>query len=381
MKRHKKLSIFLIVTAALTLLLIALSFSHGFCDRYTDHIYPYLASGLGWLTAWLPVALGELLMGTGLLLIPATAVILILLAVFRRRAGYRRFAAAYGRTLLTAAVCMGFLYTANWLVPFRGSVLGKRVQASQTYSIDTLAELREYAVTELNRAAGEVPRDAEGVIVMPGRDALRSAAVRAMQQLGEEYPRLAGYYPPMKDALCSDVLDWMGIGGFTYPFTMEMTGNRYVSRLYDPVLYAHEASHHKGYYKEHEANFLSILGCSRSAEPVLRYSAFYEMYCWLDDAYQSSLLAEYTRKDAAAVYQKAKKPVAAVRADWERSQAEAEARYAADAHPLKRFSSTAESAAEKGWSTQAKVLGEYNYSGVVALLLQYFDGKYCNIAE
>ncbi|MBQ8922403.1 MAG: DUF3810 family protein [Oscillospiraceae bacterium] len=374
MIRHKILRNILIVTASVTALLIALSFSQGFCDWYTDHIYPYPASILGRLTALLPFALGEILMYLSILLIPATVIILLLLFFLRRRPKYRRFAAIYGKTLLTAAVCMGFLYTANWLVPFRGSVLGQQVQAEQTYSIDALAALREYAVTELNRAAEDVPRDADGVVIMPDQETIDSAVVRAMQQLSAEYPRLAGYYPPMKDALCSDVLDWMNIGGFTYPFTMELTGNRYVSRLYYPVLYAHESSHHKGYYKEHEANFLSILGCSRSEEPVLRYSAYYEMYYYLDDAYRTSLLAEYEREDAAAIYKAAAMPAGIVRTDWQRSQAEAEARYAADSHPLKRFSQTAEQAAETGWSTQAKVLKEYNYGGVVGLLLQYYKG-------
>ncbi|MBR3268708.1 MAG: DUF3810 family protein [Oscillospiraceae bacterium] len=376
MKRHKKLYCFLIAVAAAAVLLIALSFSQSFCDRYTDHIYPYLASAVGWLTAWLPVALGELLMYAGILLIPATAVILILLAVFRKRPKYRRFAASYGRTLLTAAVCMGFLYAANWVVPFRGSVLGAggTYQSAGTYSIEQLCALRNYAVNGLNTAAHDAPRDAEGRLKMPEKAEIDRVVVKAMQQLGSEFQRLSGYYPPMKDALCSDVLEWMGIGGFTYPFTMEMTGNKYVSRLYYPVLYAHEACHHKGYYKEHEANFLSYIGCSRSENPILRYSAYYEMFCWLDEAYQQSLLSEYTAAEAVREYKAQPQPDRIVRQDWQQSQEEAEARYAADSHPLKRFSSTAESAAEKGWSTQAKVLGEYNYDGVVALLLQYFDG-------
>lgn len=358
--------------AAVTILLLVLSFSQSFCDWYTDHIYPVLASGIGWAAALLPAALGEILMYAGILLIPATAVILILLFILRKRAKYRRFAAGYGSFLLTAAICMGFLYTANWFVPFRGSVLGQQVQASQTYSIDKLSALRAYAVTELNRSAHDVPRDANRVLIMPDRETIDRAVVRAMQQLSTEYPRLAGYYPPMKDALCSDVLEWMGIGGFTYPFTMELTGNRYVSRLYYPVLYAHESSHHKGYYKEHEANFLSILGCSRSDEPVLRYAAYYEMYRYLDDAYRTSLLSLYPKEKAAEIYRQAVSPEGIVREDWMRSQAEAEALYAAESHPLEHFSSTAEAAAETGWSTQAKVLGEYNYDGVVGLLLQYY---------
>ena len=51
------------------------------------------------------------------------------------------------------------------------------------------------------------------------------------------------------------------------------------------------------------------------------------------------------------------------------------ANYEKDAHPLEQYSETAEKVADKGWSTQERILQEDNYDGVVPLLLHYFhDG-------
>lgn len=77
----------------------------------------------------------------------------------------------------------------------------------------------------------------------------------------------------------------MWIGGYTYPYTMEITGNKYTDKLYYPSLYAHESAHHQGYYRENEANLFEYLACINSDDKVIKYSGFISMYYYVDDAY------------------------------------------------------------------------------------------------
>ena len=52
--------------------------------------------------------------------------------------------------------------------------------------------------------------------------------------------------------------------------------------------------------------------------------------------------------------------------------------YESDSHPIDNLPSVneaIETTADFGWKTQADILKENNYDGVVLLLLQYFEGK------
>ena len=228
-----------------------------------------------------------------------------------------------------------------------------------------------------------------------------------MQALSGDFPRLNGYYPPVKTALCSDILERMGIGGYNYIYTMEPTRNKYLAPTYLPVLDAHELSHHKGYYKENEANFLSQLALSQSQDPYLRFSGFYDMFSYLQDSYltaQDDLLhtmqAEgklnlpepqegMTKEELLAIFEEryrilvsicGEEPQLSERAGMildSAYQIEREV-YNADSHPIDEMPAVQEAiqtTADTGWETQGKILQENTYDGVTLLLLQYFDGK------
>ena len=188
-------------------------------------------------------------------------------------------------------------------------------------------------------------------------------AGQAMAAIGDEYPRLKGYYPQVKEALCSDILDRMDIGGYNYPYTMEPTRNKYVDPLYVAVLEAHELAHHKGYYKENEATFLSEIALSRSEDPYLRLAAYINMYYYVNGEF----------KKVQDLFED--KPKLSDRVVWIEIASEDEAQkvYEADAHAIDNMPAVDEAihkTADKGWETQGEVLKENSYDGVVLLLLQ-----------
>ena len=293
----------LTITAVLNLLACI----RPFCDLYKRTVYGLISDALGVLTGWFPVALGELLMYlgavmvlVGVLLLPVYLVLVsrcsavrAMQADFPKAEGFKRtgkyagkalrHVVAYWKLLLFVAAVLLFIYTLNWVIPFRGSILKVPGAVERGYTLEEVGAVRDHIVNMLNAGALEVERDENGRVIYDRRE-MTEAVFRAMRELSGEYVLLSGYYPPMKTALCSDFLEWMDIGGYTYPYTMEITWNEYCHDLYYPFLLAHESSHHQGYYQENEANFIAFLACTTSEDPLLRYAGYNEIYYYLSNA-------------------------------------------------------------------------------------------------
>lgn len=380
----------------------------AFCDWYTDHIYCLIEGGISRLTAPVPVAVGELLMYLGVLLVLLAVLFLILLLFLRKKAGYRRFCRGYYKTFLMTLICVVFVYTFFWVIPFRGTVLGQGDPGKRTsFTFEEIRALTVYAANGVNAAAEEIEITADGKVDFPTESGIMPKIAAAMQGLSGDFPRLNGYYPPVKTALCSDILERMGIGGYNYIYTMEPTRNKYLTPTYLPILDAHELSHHKGYYKENEANFLSELALSQSDDPFLRFSGFWDMYQYVFDGYltaQDELLTNMeaegrlqlpafrdgmTKEEYMATAMEryrilveicGEEPQLSERAGQimdSAYQIEREV-YNEDSHPIDEMPAVQEviqETADTGWETQGNILQENSYDGVTLLLLQYFDGK------
>lgn len=386
MKKRRYWKILSVVAGAV-LVLNLIAFSKDFCDWYTDHIYAAPSDLFGRLTALFPIAAGELLLYLGITLVLFSVIFAVLLIFLRGKRRYRRFARGFYKFMLMTVACLLLVITVSWSIPVRGSLLGQDVPAEAEFTYEEIRPIRNALVAALDKAAWEVPRGEDKRIQFPSDEALAESVVRGMQALAAEYPRLTGYYPPYKNALCSDVLEWMGIGGYTFVYTMEISVNQYsmADRLYGPVLFAHESAHHQGYYKESEGDFLSYLGCMRSDDPIVRYAGLIQCCFEINRAYEETLFDAFAaeRQDNVTVAEwKAFRASfndpaidAIVYADLSGEYEKRQEVYNADAHPLESFEGQAGSIAEVGWNTQAAILQEYNYEGSTALLLQYFSEK------
>ena len=409
MKKKKKYWIVLTVLVILTGLLALVGLFPAACDWYTDHIYGHLCDGISRLTALLPVALGELLMYLGIILVLIGLILLLLLLILRKKAKFRRFCAGYFKTFLMMLVCLVLWYMPCWFIPFCGTVLGKGENTQRTeFTVKELGAVAAFAVNGMNQAAEEIEITADGRIDFPSTAEYHARIETAMRNASDEFPRLTGYYPPVKNALCSDILKRMNIGGYNYPFTMEPTHNKYISPIWMPVLDAHELSHHKGYYKENEGNFVSQIALSQSDDPFLRFSGFYDMVRWTEEAWTESADRQWEELkesgqihmpsfDKATATEESMKqyiqsivalrdevcgivPDVSDRAFQIIDIAENIKReiYEAEDHPIDDMPAVQEviaDTAETGWEVQDTILKENSYDGVVLLLLQYYDGK------
>ena len=401
-KEKKRPSRYLSTVLIMILLIIVLSLpalSPALCDRYTDSVYGVLCDVLSHFNALFPFALGEILMYAGILLLVAAIVFLLLLVFLHKKTRYRRFCSGYFKTLSIILLSVILIYIPTWFIPFNGTVLGRgNVELRTEYTYEEFRALLQYFADGANKAAEEIRISDDGSVEFYAPEEISALAASAMQDLGDEFGRLRGYYSPVKTAICSDILNRMNIGGYNYPYTMEPTNNRYVSPLYLASLCAHEYAHHKGYYKENEANFLSELALSRSSDPYLRLAGYYEMYDYLYFDYldaQTEILQQLIDSGEIVYPEKidSKETAAQATAIWESvfgpdpeiserayyiydagMEIEQEI-YDADEHVIDDMPAVDElisDTADEGWRIQGEILQDNSYDDVVLLLLQYY---------
>lgn len=346
----------------------------GFADWYAAHAYPVLTLPLSRLSDLSSLPVGELVMYGGIAALLVGFVLAVLVLFLHRHRAFAQAVGVYWKSVLAVVLVAGLLFTLNWAIPFRAAPLRAVYGSGTGASLEQLEALRNRIVTGLDQAASECPRDESGQIV-PG-DGLDARVTAALDGAGKEFARLEGYYPAPKAAICSDVLEWMGIGGYTYPYTQEVTYNRHVSRLYYPVLCAHELVHHKGYYMEDDAEFLSFLALSRSDDALLRYSAYEHMYYYVEQAYEARLVDELGKEAARTRYEAQPQVSARVRDDVAYDEQERERRYESSVNGVLEglFAQPARDVSHAGWDAQAQILQDNAYDGVVGLLLAYCGG-------
>lgn len=396
----------MLILLGISAVLNLIACSKKFCDRYTDRVYPHLADAWGKLTAPLPFALGEVFGLLGGLILLTAVISLLLLPFLRKKQGFRKYCGRLWKTVSAVLNVMLLISTLHYLIPVRCTSILDRSRRTQ-FSYDEVYAATEYIVNCGDAAAEAIPLNADGLADFPSGEELEARAMDALRVLEPEYPRLRGYYPPVKDSLWPDILKRMSIGGYTTEYTLETVHSKYsCSPLYQPVLDAHEMTHHKGFYRESEAEFISTLAMIRSDDPYLQLAGYLAI-----EEYMS--IAMMTAQDAAAADLEAAgklKPMpeglkfrdpgfkeslreydaalrellperpyfsARVNSLVMQSDGVTQELYKAEPHPIDSLPAVDETIgqiADTGWKTQAAVLQEHNYDGMALLYLQYFDG-------
>lgn len=157
----------------------------------------------------------------------------------------------------------------------------------EDYSIDELALLRDYVVTQANILSQQMVRDEAGNIVYDGD--MAQTAIESMQALGEEYEQLAGYYPKPKEIYTSEFLSQQKMEGYYFPFSMEANYNGVMNITNKPSTMCHELAHVKGFIYEDEANLIGYLACINSDDPLFRYSGYLSVLNYIDNDYKKSI--------------------------------------------------------------------------------------------
>ncbi|MBE6939769.1 MAG: DUF3810 domain-containing protein [Ruminococcaceae bacterium] len=150
-------------------------------------------------------------------------------------------------------------------------------------TVEELEELTKQFALGLTETSEQMQRDENGLAVVDRQQVLDDCA-DIYETLYEEFPFLDLPQQRPKGITCSNVLGAMGYTGFYFPFTGETNLNMESPACYLPATVVHELAHQRDIASEQECNFLAILGCLRSEDPVYRYSGYLLGFTHLSNA-------------------------------------------------------------------------------------------------
>ena len=271
--RYKRIYFGLLIPISLLFTALMRS-NHSLAENYTTRIYPFIASAFGRISSAAPLSLSEIFI---IILIPV-AVIFIARQIFlfskkissRKKLSLRLFSSLVCIVSIVLA-CFTFSCGINYHRLTFAEI--NDIPIAQ-YSVGQLEELSAELVSDANRLRTSLDEDEAGVMTseFSSHFKLASFAREAYKNIGGDYPILSGYTVLPKPVSFSSVMSGLNISGIYNPFFTEANINVDIPAYGIPFTMMHELSHHKGFMREDEANFIAYLACMRSENIEFEYS-------------------------------------------------------------------------------------------------------------
>ena len=256
-----------VVAIALAVLVATVRPSPRFVESaYANGLYPIVDGALHPLTSALPFCLGDVL-----------ALAAVVWGIRHAIVAIRRGRIARGALRLLAALgAIGVWFVAAWGLGYdRVSLSAKIVMRPDTVDAAAVSRFADRVVDELTRRAPAAHRRrfddrALGVALEPTFE-------EAIHRLGDA----ARFAPPrIKPTLFQKMMELSATSGFTDPWTHEVNVDDGAFFFERPAYYAHEWAHVAGFNDEAEANYISVLACTRARDPLLAYAGW--MLVWFN---------------------------------------------------------------------------------------------------
>lgn len=242
--------VLLVISAALMVLSAQ---APDFAEWYTETVYPLLVASLGRMWGLLPFSVSEI--GVYILLIVFGVSLGIMFAKLIRKGrgsvweGTAQIIISWLSKVLLAVGILAFLYTVCCGINYRRQSFSEEEGiVTYQYTAQELQEICLWLTDEVKALVNEVERDENGVMQLEAPEG--AAAVEAMQNLGEKFPVLDGYYPQPKKLIVSEILSFQGLTGVYSPFTVEANYNGDMTAYNIPFTACHELSHLRGFMQE-----------------------------------------------------------------------------------------------------------------------------------
>lgn len=382
-KLHKfklklKQKIYLAILAGIIGLNVAAWCVPAFCDWYIAHIFPIWVNTYGRFTGLFPFSVGELLLIAGVLLVVAALLLgLVLLMTLSfpnfRKNGRKKLAGGAAKFYQGLAwILLGVLLvtTLNYTLLYHGSGFNEKYLGieEREYTFEELLAVRNYVVCRCNELSAVMERDENGDIVYDGD--MAEEAILQMQNLGETYTGLRGFYPRPKPLIFSDFMCQQYMQGYYFPFSMEANYNDVMYLTNKPATLCHELAHLKGFIYEDDANFVGFLACISSEDVFFEYSGYLSVLYYLDNDFYDAIGGNIER------YREEEQILSQVHADnifvkqeeWDRINDTA----LIDTEVVDAVS---DSFIETSLKLNGVEDGMISYNRVVQLLLQYYEGN------
>ena len=247
---------------------------------YVNGIYPHWEHTLFPISNALPWSLGDIVVLAGI-------------AILAWRIARRDWLGA----LATLAV-YALWFEAGWGWNYDRAPIEARTAYDQSrITPRAVDELRAQAIAQMNRLAAPAHALASAPLDISGLYAAWLPVVRAG---GDGWTPLTGAPKP---TLADPFMTATGTSGYLNPLTLDVHLASDLLWFERPFDLAHEWSHAAGYAREDEANFLAIVSCARSNDPVVQYSGWLELFLYLppEARYSKKTFVPLVWRDFAAI--------------------------------------------------------------------------------
>lgn len=245
-----------------------------------DHLTTSWKQGISWLFCLMPWSGMELCIAAGVVV----AVWLIVRCVRRFRKEGKEILC---RTLLVFC-CAGVLiydgFCLLWGINYYGdSFSDKSGLTAEPVSAEQLYLTTRYYADLAGSLAGEVERDEDGAFAV-SRKEIFAEAETVYEGISSRWPFLETPWRQPKGMIFSKIMSLTNFTGVYFPFTGESNLNVDSPACLLPSTIAHELAHQKNIAPEQEANFVAVLACRESGQPVYAYSGALLAYIYLGNA-------------------------------------------------------------------------------------------------
>jgi len=245
-------------------------------EQYSNGIYPFIARFLRYLLGWIPFSLGDVLYGL------VIAWILWKLArgvraLFKRQVTLKRLGAVCLRALnifLIIYIFFNFLWGINYN---RKGIADQLSLKMEKYSLDDLKNINSMLVEKVNVSKRSLISQGK---TYPTNRQLFSKVKQSYTDAARVYPFLRYHPTSLKSSMWGWLGNYMGFTGYYNPFTAEAQVNTLVPKFLQPFTSCHEVAHQLGYAKEMEANFVGYLAAAVSADTLLHYSVYLDLFMY-----------------------------------------------------------------------------------------------------
>jgi len=281
MTNRAKLYMLAILIAVVWLATFALAQFPGFVTWYSIHLYPALQCGRQWLFTFIPFSIGDVLyIALGVLLV----VTVIRWVYFLRKWGSHKDR-LWGSVLNTinTGLIVYFLFVLGWGANYNKPPLAKswglparhkgdRQQMRAADMADAVAFSR-FLVPKLNEYAPQYKQ-------LP-YELIHNRAIAYYRDFTDSRLKSHGFF--IKSTLYTLAMQYMGVDGYYNPFTGEGQVNKEIPAFTMPFILCHEMAHQAGIAAEGDANLMAYALCTRSNDPVFRYSAYLDLWLYANN--------------------------------------------------------------------------------------------------
>jgi Protein of unknown function (DUF3810) len=242
-------------------------------SAFANGVYPQWEHAVFPITNAAPWSLGDLAVLLGIVLL-----VWRLPIWFRTRPKL----ALWRRIALTLVELIGILglyyfwFEASWGWNYNRAPIETRVRYDPSAVTPAAVNaLRRRAIAEINHLAPLAHARPHGSVDMT---ALYDAWLPVVRAGGDTWTPQTGAPKP---TLFDPFMNATGTSGFINPLTLNVQLASDLLWFERPFDLAHEWSHVAAYAREDEANYLAIVTCTRSNDPVLAYSGWLELFLYL----------------------------------------------------------------------------------------------------